>query len=81
MFFHIQLCKSQIFQKIKSKEIVMGGNLKLGIFGKLNCKSGKRMKIENRVFFENWQEARNQGFRPCGNCLNKEYKNWKNGLI
>jgi methylphosphotriester-DNA--protein-cysteine methyltransferase len=38
------------------------------IFGRLDCKSGKRMKKENRVFFLTWQDAVNAGYRPCKNC-------------
>ena len=38
------------------------------IFGRLDCKSGKRMKKENRVFFLSWQDAINAGYRPCKNC-------------
>lgn len=38
------------------------------IFGSLTCKSGMRMKKENRVFFENLEEAVLQGYRPCKNC-------------
>ena len=38
------------------------------IFGKLDCKSGMRMKKENRVFFASWQDAIDEGYRPCKNC-------------
>jgi len=38
------------------------------IFGRLDCKSGKRMKKENRVFFLIWQDAINAGYRPCKKC-------------
>ena len=77
MLKHLELSKIEIFQKIKSEEIKFGGNIKLKIFGKLNCKSGKRMKVENRVFFGSTQEADNEGFRPCGHCLRNEYLIWK----
>ncbi|MDB5249053.1 MAG: metal-binding protein [Segetibacter sp.] len=66
---------------IRQEVVILGGNTKLKIYGKLNCKSGKRMKKENRVFFESKNEAIQQGFRPCGHCLYSDYKNWKNGLI
>ncbi|UKJ09373.1 hypothetical protein L2B55_13150 [Solitalea lacus] len=39
------------------------------------------MKTEYRVFFNSADEARKAGYRPCGNCLRKEYKLWKNGFI
>ncbi|MDX2045901.1 MAG: Ada metal-binding domain-containing protein, partial [Chitinophagaceae bacterium] len=43
-----------------------------------NCKSGKRMKAENRVFFGSEKEALQSGYRPCGHCMKKEYEQWKN---
>lgn len=38
------------------------------IFGRLDCKSGLRMKKENRVFFLTYQDAIDSGYRPCKNC-------------
>jgi len=38
------------------------------IFGRLDCKSGMRMKKQNRVFFANWKDAVSAGYRPCKNC-------------
>jgi methylphosphotriester-DNA--protein-cysteine methyltransferase len=38
------------------------------IFGRLDCKSGMRMKKENRVFFANLEDAVTEGYRPCRNC-------------
>jgi methylphosphotriester-DNA--protein-cysteine methyltransferase len=38
------------------------------IFGRLDCKSGMRMKKENRVFFHTLKEAILEGYRPCKNC-------------
>ena len=38
------------------------------IYGRLDCKSGMRMKKENRVFFKNRQSALNAGYRACKNC-------------
>jgi hypothetical protein len=64
-------------QKINSREITLGGNLKLKIYGTLNCASGKRMKTENRVFFQDENEAITNGFRPCGHCMREEYLKWK----
>ncbi|HEV8513084.1 MAG TPA: Ada metal-binding domain-containing protein [Cyclobacteriaceae bacterium] len=45
------------------------GNAKLKIYRTLSCHSGKRMKKENRVFFESEAEAISLGFRPCRNCM------------
>lgn len=38
------------------------------IFGRLDCKSGMRMKKENRVFFLTWEDALAAGYRPCKKC-------------
>lgn len=63
--------------KIKSGEIALGGNKNLKIYGRLDCRAGKRMKVENRVFFENETGAINCGYRPCAVCMRKEYLLWK----
>lgn len=64
-------------QLINAKEISIGGNAKLKIYGTLNCSSGKRMKVENRVFFKHESEAILVGFRPCGHCMREKYLIWK----
>lgn len=64
-------------QLINAKEISIGGNPKLKIYGTLNCSSGKRMKVENRVFFKGESEAILAGFRPCGHCMREKYLIWK----
>jgi len=38
------------------------------IFGRLDCRSGMRMKRENRVFFHTIEDAIEQGYRPCKKC-------------
>jgi len=81
MIEHIDIVNKELHQKIKRKEIVYGGNRKLKIYGTLHCKSGKRMKRENRMFFKTVAQAKKQGYRPCGHCLRADYKIWKNGLI
>jgi len=62
---------------ISCGQIVFAGNKRLKIYGLLNCNSGKRMKIENRVFFSSVEEAKENGYRPCGHCLKENYKSWK----
>ena len=44
------------------------------VFGRLDCKSGMRMKKENRVFFHNLDDAVKEGYRPCKKCkpINEE---------
>lgn len=81
MITHTEITDEELRKRIKQREICFGGNLKLSIYGKLNCRSGKRLKKENRVFFTSEEEAIQQSFRPCGHCMNNEYKNWKHGSI
>ncbi|MCF2491339.1 Ada metal-binding domain-containing protein [Dyadobacter sp. CY347] len=54
-----------------------GGNAKLKIYGTLQCASGRRMKMKNRVFFSSEREASAQSFRPCGHCMREAYLKWK----
>jgi methylphosphotriester-DNA--protein-cysteine methyltransferase len=75
MIAHIDLGKTAFARSRKLKELIdagrvqFGGNKRLKIYGTLSCGSGKRMKIENRVFFESEAEAMDAGYRPCGNCM------------
>ena len=78
---HTEISDNVLRKKIKQNEICFGGNLKLRIYGKLNCRSGKRMKKGNRIFFESEKEAIEQGYRPCGHCMYNEYKKWNYGFI
>lgn len=68
---HVALCR-----KIVQGTFKFAGNSKLQIFGVFDCKSGKRMKLENRVFFESREDAITAGYRPCGHCMKLEYKKW-----
>ena len=76
MLPHNQLTDSELKSKIKRKEITLGGNSRLKIYGSLHCKSGKRLKKENRVFFSSEVEAIQNNFRPCGHCMKTEYRQW-----
>jgi len=56
-------------KKIDSKVPGIYGGYKVDkIFGTLTCKSGMRMKKENRVFFHSLEDAVKDGYRPCKNC-------------
>lgn len=82
MVRHNDININTLRRKIRQGEIAFGGNRKLKIYGRLQCVSGKRMKPENRVFFVSGDEAKKNGFRPCGHCMKKEYENWKvNGTV
>ena len=81
MIRHIDIADAELRIRIRKGKILSGGNIKLKIYGKLNCQSGKRMKRENRIFFSSVKEAIENGFRPCGHCLKGEYKNWKQEIM
>lgn len=76
MLNHIDITDLDIRKKIRNRSITLAGNSRLKIYGTLQCKSGKRMKRENRVFFVNENDAIDNKYRPCGNCMKKEYKIW-----
>jgi methylphosphotriester-DNA--protein-cysteine methyltransferase len=62
---------------ISNGKISLGGNKVLKIYGTLECRSGKRMKKQNRVFFADESEAIENGYRPCGHCMPAKYREWK----
>ena len=74
---HNDIDRQELRKEIKNRSIQYAGNSKLKIFGLLSCRSGKRMKNENRVFFKTETEAIAAGFRPCGHCMRDQYRRWK----
>jgi methylphosphotriester-DNA--protein-cysteine methyltransferase len=81
MLLHRETGDIALKRKIQEGELCLAGNIRLKIYGLLNCSSGKSMKKQNRVFFANGQEAACNGFRPCGHCMKAAYKKWKDELI
>lgn len=77
MIHHRDIDAGKLRHAISEGLICYGGNIRLKTYGKLSCTSGKRMKKENRVFFVDEKEAIENGYRPCGHCLKKEYKKWR----
>jgi methylphosphotriester-DNA--protein-cysteine methyltransferase len=77
MWRHEDISDSELKHLVRDKTIVLGGNKQLKIYGRLTCKSGKRMKRKNRVFFSSDDEAESLQYRPCGHCMPLEYKLWK----
>jgi methylphosphotriester-DNA--protein-cysteine methyltransferase len=77
MLHHTQITQHELIWLLKSGEILCGGNRLLKIYGTLTCRSGKRMKKFNRVFFATEVEARDLGYRPCGHCMREKYLMWK----
>ncbi|MEQ1585328.1 MAG: Ada metal-binding domain-containing protein [Cyclobacteriaceae bacterium] len=76
MHSHSKLNQQHLRRLIKNQSITLAGNNQLKIYGLLSCKSGKRMKRQNRVFFVSLKEALQNGYRPCGHCIKKEYQAW-----
>lgn len=76
MIRHTQIEDKKLRREIKNGTIQFGGHCQFKIYGTLNCKSGKRMKREHRVFFKTKEEALQNGYRPCGHCMRKEYSLW-----
>tara|TARA_R110000796_G_scaffold96719_1_gene202964 strand:- start:373713 stop:373961 length:249 start_codon:yes stop_codon:yes gene_type:complete len=81
VIYQTEIDNSELLGKIRRREIRWAGNRKLKIYGTLNCASGRRMKRENRVFFYSLDQAKLNGFRPCGHCMRTEYLNWKNRIV
>ncbi|CAD0218970.1 metal-binding protein [Chryseobacterium sp. D764] len=81
MLSHSQISAKSLRSKIHSREVCFGGNKKLKIYGLLSCRSGKRMKIENRVFFTDEKEALQNNYRPCGHCMREAYQQWKQKIF
>jgi len=83
MILHAELGKNReersraLYVLIKSGQVTIDGNRKLKIYGALDCSSGKRMKVENRVFFASIEEAIKAGYRPCGHCMHDDYIDWR----
>ena len=81
MIKHSQISDVLLKSKIRQKEITLAGNSSLKIYGVLYCKSGKRLKKENRVFFQTEKTAIENGYRPCAHCMKYKYKIWKNESV
>ncbi|MCX3263557.1 Ada metal-binding domain-containing protein [Pedobacter agri] len=73
---HQEISASELRKKVRNRQICFGGNAALKIFGLLSCKSGKRMKVKNRVFFKTESDALSYGYRPYGHCMYAKYTKW-----
>jgi len=78
---HSDINNEDLRKQIRRNKIHFGGNTRLKIYGRLQCKSGKRMKKANRVFFLSEEDALKEGFRPCGHCMKITYQKWRDGLV
>lgn len=81
MIEHNEIIPVILRSRIRKNEITLAGNRKLKIYGLLSCISGKKMKDENRVFFESENMALQNGYRPCRHCMKAKYKNRKDGSV
>lgn len=81
MIRHEMITDQELYGLLRQEKILFGGNLNLKIYGSLRCRSGKRMKRKNRVFFKDELEALALGYRPCGHCMKQAYMDWKNGSV
>ena len=77
MMKHSNIDDAQLWARLKNATIQFGGNEKLKIYGHLDCRSGKRMLRETRVFFQDEEEAIAAGYRPCGHCMPAAYQKYK----
>lgn len=55
-------------EKNSAAEIAYIGNAKTRIFHKSTCSSVSTMKEENKVKFEDREDAVSGGYKPCGRC-------------
>jgi methylphosphotriester-DNA--protein-cysteine methyltransferase len=81
MIKHSEISDKDLRKLIRQNKIRFAGNEKLKIYGTLRCKSGKRMKKENRVFFISKKEAVKNHYRPCGHCMKNKYQQWKERTV
>ena len=78
MMLHSEMNAPDLRSLIRLGRVRYGGNKTLKIYGTLQCKSGKKIMIKNRVFFPSEEAAIRSGYRPCGHCLGSKYLEWKN---
>lgn len=70
---HYGITDREVFAGIRAGRIQWAGNVRLKIYGRLDCWSGKRMHRKNRVFFSTEAEAQAAGYRPCKHCMRHKY--------
>jgi hypothetical protein len=59
----------------------LGGNSRLRIYGRLDCWSARNALGKGyeriRVFLADEETAIAAGYRPCGNCMRAQYREWQ----
>ncbi|NCT73521.1 MAG: metal-binding protein [Chitinophagaceae bacterium] len=78
---HQHTTDQDLWRLIRSRQIKWAGHKRLKIYGTLHCRSGKRMKRGNRIFFTDEKAALRAGFRPCAHCCRAAYLKWKHDTL
>lgn len=81
MIRHDTIHEASLHRMIRDGRLTFAGNRRLKIFGRLDCRTGRRLGRENRVFFATRSEAEGCGYRPCARCLRAAYDVWKSAVI
>lgn len=67
--------------KVRAGEINLIGHSRRKTYSLLSCATAQRIKVKYRVYFKNEDEAKKEGYRPCGHCLGDKYRVWINAQI
>ena len=77
MIRHDAIDEVSLRRMIRDGRLTFAGNRRLKIFGRLDCRAGRRLARWNRVFFGSHSEAEGLAYRPCVRCLRAAYDVWK----
>ena len=80
MIRHDMIDEAALHRMIRDGRLTFAGNRRLKIFGRLDCRAGRRLARRNRVFFANRSEAEGLGYRPCARCVRAGYDVWKSAV-
>ena len=77
MIRHEDIDDAALHRMIRDGRLTFAGNRRRRIFGRLDCRAGRRLARTNRVFIASRGEAERCGYRPCARCLRAAYEVWK----
>ena len=77
-----KMSKREVVMLRRKGMITLGGHRSNKIYGTLDCPGARRWiakgyYVKQRVFFKSEEEALQEGYRPCANCLPEKYQTWK----